>query len=109
VFELKAVGIGRNWGQSAITGTRTETKLNALRPHFYKSHLGVPNLLVLTVTTDNQRQEEIMRRLKEQDDRVDAFLFKALGDGERTSLSSQLLIEPWIRVGFLPLRIDGKS
>jgi hypothetical protein len=73
----------------------------------YKSHQGIPNLLVLTVTIDNQRVEEIVRRFGEQGGGAAAFLFKALGDGERTPPVPQLLIGPWQRVGFSPLGIDG--
>jgi len=72
----------------------------------YKSHLGIPNLLVLTVTTDNQRLEEIMSRFTEQGDGAAAFLFKVLADRERTLPVPQLVTEPWQRIRSLPLRID---
>ena len=72
----------------------------------YKSHLGIPNLLVLTVTTDNQRLEDIMSRLREQGDGTAALLFKALPDRERTLPALHLFVEPWERVGVSPLQID---
>ena len=72
----------------------------------YKSHLGTPNLIVLTVTTANQRLEEIMSRLREQSDCAATFLFKALADRERSLPVPRLLVEPWQRVGLPPLRID---
>ena len=45
----------------------------------YKTQLGLPNLLVLTVTTSEPRKSEIMRRLEEQAGDGAAFLFKAIG------------------------------
>ncbi len=79
---------------------------NLISRHDYKSHLGIPNLLVLTVTTDNQRLEEIMRRLREQGDGAAAFLFKALADRERKLPAPHLLVEPWQRLDVSPLQID---
>jgi hypothetical protein len=63
----------------------------------YKTQLGLPNLLVLTVTTSEPRKSEIMRRLEEQAGDGAAFLFKAVGG--TVTPASQLLVEPWERVG----------
>ncbi len=96
--------------RSDQTQTSYTRKLTAYRDlisrEVYKSHLGIPNLLVLTVTTDNHRLEEIMSRLREQGDGAAAFLFKALADRERTLPAPQLFFEPWQRVGVSPLHID---
>jgi hypothetical protein len=72
----------------------------------HKSHLGVPNLLVLTVTTSDARAADIIGRLRGQAGCSSAFLFKAV---EVSSLANQalgLLFDPWERSGHPPLRID---
>ena len=73
----------------------------------YKTQLGLPNLLVLTVTTSEQHKSEIMRRLGEQAGDGASFLFKVVGGSAAPSL--QLVSEPWERVGHPPLRISGSS
>jgi hypothetical protein len=69
----------------------------------HKTHLGLPNLLVLTVTTNDQHKKEIMHHFKGPTDQSAAFLFKAVEQHPKPERS--LLTEPWERVGHAPLAI----
>jgi len=71
-----------------------------------KTHWGLPNLLVLTVTTSGARVQEIMARLQDRPGENAALIFKSLGTPDLSTPVSQLLFEPWQRAGFPPLRID---
>jgi hypothetical protein len=72
----------------------------------HKTHLGLPNLLVLTLTTGEARMADIMGRLGGQTGDSPAFLFKSVDAFSLKTPSPQLLLEPWQRAGFAPLRID---
>jgi hypothetical protein len=72
----------------------------------HKAQWGLPNLLVLTVTANESRVQEIIRRVQDGAGGGPAFLFKALGTPDLTTPKLQLLFEPWLRAGFPPLRID---
>jgi hypothetical protein len=73
----------------------------------FKTHLGLPNLLVLTLTTSEARSLEIVRRFEEQGGEQAAFLFKTVGAFDLTRPTHHLLTEPWLRAGFSPLQIDA--
>ena len=77
----------------------------------HKSHLGIPNLLVLTVTTNERHMAEIMKLLCELTGSSAAFLFKTIGAlgsfDQAPTPAPQILLEPWLRVGFPPMRIDA--
>jgi len=75
----------------------------------HKSHWGLPNLLVLTVTVSEVRVSEIVSGLRERAGGSMAFLFKAVGTPDLTAPAPQLLFEPWQRAGFPPLRIADAS
>ena len=72
----------------------------------FKTHWGIPNLLVLTVTGGEVRAQEIMARLQEKTGESAAFLFKAVGTIDLTTPAPQLLFEPWRRAGFPPLLMN---
>jgi len=72
----------------------------------HKTHWGLPNLLVLTVTVSESRLQEIVSRLEEKTGGSAAFLFKAVDASGLPTPMLQLLFEPWQRAGFSPLRID---
>ncbi len=74
--------------------------------HAHKRHLGVSTFLVLTVTANEARRAEMVRKLGERADSP-LFLFKAVGDRAFLAPFPGLLGEPWTRTGFSPLRIDG--
>jgi hypothetical protein len=70
-----------------------------------KSHWGIPNLFVLTVTMSKDRLSGIVNRF---DDRGGGplFLFKSADTYSFTAPAPQLFLEPWTRAGLSPLRID---
>lgn len=70
----------------------------------HRVRLGIPNLLVLTVATSEARMREIIRKLEERAGGNAAFLFMAIAGDTRPL--PHLLLEPWVRAGFPPLRID---
>ena len=75
----------------------------------YKTHLGLPNFLVLTITTGEARMADIIRRLCSQTSDNAAFLFKAVNASGHTTPAPHLLLEPWPRAGFAPLCIADAS
>ena len=74
----------------------------------HKSHFGIPNLLVLTLTTGEARIAEMLKRLDGQAGNRAAFLFKAIEDDAPRMPMLHLLTEPWQRAGLPPLGI-GES
>ena len=78
----------------------------------FKSHLGVPNLFVLTVTTNEAHMEHIMSLVKElaHEGKSKLFLFKTMssvGDFRKApEPTAHLLTDPWQRAGYEAFRID---
>jgi hypothetical protein len=72
----------------------------------HKSRWGIPNLLVLTLTTSEARRSEILNRLGEGSA---AFLFKASDPRTLQAPLPDLLSEPWVRGGHAPLSIAESS
>jgi hypothetical protein len=72
----------------------------------YKTHLGIPNLLVLTVTTSKTRATDIIARLAGQPVVNAPFLIKAMDSASLTAPAMQLVLDPWDRAGLPSLRID---
>jgi hypothetical protein len=75
----------------------------------HKAHLGLPNLLVLTLTTSEARVADIMGQTGNQATDGAAFLFKTANTSRLTMPALQLLTAPWPRVGFPPLCIADAS
>ena len=77
-----------------------------------KSHLGLPNLLVLTVTTNEPHMAHIMSLVRElvNEGKSKLFLFKTMssvGDFRKApEPTAHLLTDPWRRVGCEAFRID---
>ncbi len=75
----------------------------------YKTHWGIPNLLVLTVTTSDAHMRSLMTTLEGLTASSTMFLFKAtsqFGNVQAAASPSPLLFtEPWQRVGREPLCI----
>ncbi len=80
-----------------------------LAREMHRSHFGVPNLLILTVTTSVERMRNIMADLKQMTDGKGhaAFLFKTMkGDiWKSPPADAHMLAEPWERVGHPPVFI----
>lgn len=74
----------------------------------YKTHWGIPNLLVLTVTTSEARMAGMLNRLGEQDGSHAAILFKAVTRDALRQPMTQILTEPWRRAALPPLDV-GES
>ena len=78
----------------------------------HKSHLGLPNLFVLTVTTNESHMANIMSLVKElaHEGKSKLFLFKTMstvGDFKKAPVpSAQMLTDVWQRVGHDAFRID---
>lgn len=75
----------------------------------HKSHLGLPNLLVLTVTTSERHKESIISALSEATGGSTAFLFKSVECDASVTLTradSTILTAPWERVGHQPHNIS---
>lgn len=70
----------------------------------HKTHWGIPNLLVLTVTTNLDRVSDMLGKLR-TDGGHPAFLFGATTERGLARPLPQLLTEPWRRAGFPPLSI----
>lgn len=79
----------------------------------YQSQLGLPNLLVLTVTITDRHRDSIVQLVQELTGGSKMFLFKtmsSLGDFQSApSPSPQLLTTPWRRAGFGSLHINQNS
>jgi hypothetical protein len=80
--------------------------------NIHKSHLGLPNLLVLNVTTNESHMRNVMALVEElaHEGRSKLFLFKpmsSLGDFEKAPAPTpHVLTGPWERVGVEEFRID---
>lgn len=72
----------------------------------HKTHWGIPNLLVLTVTMSESRMREMIRCLGDHGGECAAFLFAAATGADRKVPLPRLLTEPWLRANLNPLAID---
>jgi Replication-relaxation len=73
----------------------------------HRTHWGIPNLLVLTLTNSAARAAEIIG--KPVAGKSPAFLFKAVEGKTLTTPALTLLTEPWMRSGLPPLAIAAQS
>jgi len=77
-----------------------------------KAHFGLPNLLVLTVTTNASHMKNIMSLIRElaHEGKSKLFLFKSVSCGEGFNVASvltpKLLTTGWERVGYEPFFIN---
>jgi len=94
-----------NAHQSSYLG-KVAAYRDLLAHRIYKTALGVPNLLILTITTSESRTAEIMRRMEGDGGESAAFLFKTAAPTDLGQPAPQLLSDPWARAGLAALRID---
>jgi len=97
-----------NPNQTSYLG-KIEAYREIIAQRVHKTHLGLPNLLVLTLTTGEARMADIIGRLGDQAGDHPVFLFKAVDASSLTTPAPQLLLEPWQRAGCPPLRIADAS
>jgi Replication-relaxation len=69
----------------------------------HRSHWGVPNLFVLTLTTDENRLADILFKLGGEHP---LLLIKAMPPRALADPAPELLTEPWQRPGLAPFSID---
>jgi hypothetical protein len=79
----------------------------------YKSHLGLPNLLVLTMTPGEKHKDNMMSAFRKIYGGSTGFLFKTT-TGLRAfdkahAPTSTILTEPWERIGYPPLCIASPN
>ena len=72
----------------------------------HKTHWGIPNLLVLTVTTSETRMQAMLAGLGDDINSNATLLFKAITAADLTRPANHLLRKSWSRAGLHPLQID---
>jgi len=82
---------------------KLETYRARLCESAYRSHWGLPNLLVLTVTTSESRVGFVVEKLAP----MPQFLFKCFDEKDGWSMSQQFWTTPWLRAGHPPLHIGA--
>jgi hypothetical protein len=97
--------------RAAKQGTSLLGKLAAYRKvldkELYRAHLGIPNLLVLTVMTDADRGVEVVKQLGELAGESPQFLFQAIASPNSLSRpTASPLTSPWHRPRLAALQID---
>ncbi len=98
--------IGRtNEDQTSCLGKLTAYR-KLLLGQGHKTHLGIPNLFVLMVTSGSNRWNEILNRLGPSTSSNSAFLFMEIEASELSFPATQLLFESWQRIGAPSLVID---
>ncbi|HEY4940021.1 MAG TPA: replication-relaxation family protein [Rhizomicrobium sp.] len=93
-----------NSSQSSYLG-KLATYREIIDRRLYKTHMGLPNLLVLTTMTSEKRLSETLRRSGEAEGSPQ-FLFKVIDADVSREPLLRLLTEPWERAGLPPLAID---
>lgn len=73
----------------------------ALKRGLYKSLWGIPNLLILTISTDAAHLQNLLGPAQRLGDFRTAFLFKAIGESQAAgpSLVTNLVTLPWVSAG----------
>jgi hypothetical protein len=79
---------------------------DAIASQLHKTHWGLPNLLILTVTTSDVRIADMVAPFTDQPSKVGGFLFKAVEASGLSAPATRLLFEPWTRAGLPSLQID---
>ena len=106
-FALEADRATMPLRRSAIRQSSYGKKVGAYRKivaqGIHRSHLGLPNLLVLTVTTSEVRCTNMLSIMKDCADST-MFLFK-VWSGADGRPSAGLLLDTWVRAGHSALSI----
>ena len=94
-----------NGRQSSYLG-KIAAYRDILARRVHKTVLGIPNLIVLTITTSESRVVDIVRSIEGGAGDSAPFLFKTAIAAILRQPAPQLLSEPWLRAGLPALRID---
>lgn len=113
-FRFLAVEDDRATETLDLIEQKFECYLDAMRKHLYEGHWGIPNLMVLVITTRNLRKQNMLDLLEEltaKDPELrELFLFKVRPEFAEEWLTppvmKDLLMEPWERAGLEPLYLD---
>lgn len=97
--------IARSRGAGTSYCAKLEAYQQLLRQAVHRTHLGLPNLLVLTLTSTEHRKQEIMRKAPANMEFAASFLFKVLPPS-LSAPQTALMSGPWERVGYGALCID---
>jgi len=97
--------ISRASGQGTSVLAKLEAYSAILTREVHRTSLGVPNLLVLTVTTDQGRCTEVIRKFGERVGEAPQFLFQA-GSDYLTHPNPGILSTPWVRLRLASLCVD---
>jgi hypothetical protein len=90
-------------GQTSYLGKLAAYR-QAIGSGAHKAQWGIPNLLVLTITTSQSRLAEFLRA--GDGGGWSGFLFKVVGARDLHRPMPGLLTEPWARIGTPPLSIS---
>jgi hypothetical protein len=83
---------------------------DVLQTQRHKTHLGIPNLLVLNVTVNTTHMQTMMKQLEGLPSGNAHFLFMAIGADDMLTPANCFLDEAWLRVDNEPLNIGcGKA
>ena len=98
--------VSRSDGRQTSFLAKIAAYRDLLAHRVHKSSLGIPNLIILTVTTSDLRVNEIMRRMEGDGGANAPFLFKTAAPADLRLPAPWLLSEPWMRAGLPALGID---
>ena len=97
----------RRDGRQTSYQAKLAAYVDAIMARSHKEHLGLPNLLVLTVTEAPGHPKTMLQGAAGFPDAAPAFLFKAAVPPKAPEHS--LLLEPWTRAGHDPLAITESA
>jgi hypothetical protein len=92
-------------GQTSFLG-KIAAYREIIKQQAHRAHWGIPNLLVLTVTTSEARMQAMMAGLGNDVGSNASFLFKAITGADLTRPANHLLFKFWDRASLDPLQIE---
>jgi hypothetical protein len=92
-------------GQTSYLG-KIAAYREIIKQQAHRAHWGIPNLLVLTITTNEARMQTMIAKLGNDVGSNDLFFFKAIGAADLAKPAKHLLFKSWGRVAISPLQID---
>lgn len=96
-IDRETMPVSRKSASQTSYGAKLAAYAEIIAGQRHKRHLGLPNLLVLTVTLSERHKDRMMAAARTLGIARDAFLFKAVPKLSAPAVS--LLLEPWQRAG----------